>query len=148
RADILTYNKVRKIVENAGGEVVPLTANFRSIKPVVDWVNGFFNDVFPAEADDYSPAVCPLDVGRHDGADWTSSVEKLLAPSALKRKDLIAQHEADLIARTIRRAIDEKWPVPRTETEVQHGVPENARPGDFLIVPRGKAQLTVYARKL
>lgn len=148
RADILTYNKVRKIVEDVGGDVVPLTANFRSIKPVVDWVNGCFNDVFPAKTDDYSPANRPLDVGRPDGTEQESAVEKLLAPAALNRKDLVAQHEADLIARTIRRAIDEKWPVPRTEKEVQHGVPEHARSGDFLIVTRGKAQLTIYARKL
>lgn len=148
RADILTYNKVRSIVENVGGEVIPLTANFRSVKPVVEWVNGCFNNVFPASSDDCSPANRPLDVGRADGTDQKSTVERLLAPAGVIRNDLIAEHEADMIARTIRRAIDEKWSVPRTEQERQHGIPDHARPGDFLIVARGKVRLTAYARKL
>lgn len=148
RADILTYNKVRSIVEDVGGKVIPLTANFRSVWPIVDWVNACFNEVFPATPDDFSPANRPLDVGRSDGADQKSPVEKLLAHTGVTRNDLIAEQEADMIARTIRQAIDDKLSVPRTEQERQHGIPDFARPGDFLIIARGKARLTVYARKL
>ena len=148
RADILTYNKVRSIVEDVGGKVIPLTANFRSVQPIVNWVNGCFNDVFPAKPDDYSPANRPLDVGRTDGADQKSTVERLLIPAGITRNDLAAEHEADMIARTIRRAIDDKWTVPRNDQEKRHGVPDCARPGDFLLVARSKKWLTVYARKL
>ena len=148
RADILTYNKVRGIVQDVGGEVIPLTANFRSVKPVVDWVNGCFDNVFPGSPNDYSPADRPLDVGRTDGKNQKTAVEKLLAPAGVRRNELIAEHEADTIARTIRRAIDEKWSVPRTEQERHRGIPDHSTSGDFLIVARGKARLTVYARKL
>ena len=148
RADILTYNKVRAIVEEVGGEVVPLTANFRSLKPVVDWVNGCFDRVFPASTDDYSPARRQLDVGRGEGAGEKSAVEKLLIPAGIGRNDLVAEHEADMIARTIRKAIDEKWPVLRTDQEREQGIAGHARWADFLIVARSKARLTVYARKL
>ncbi len=148
RADILTYNKVRSIVEDVGGKVIPLSANFRSVRPIVAWVNGCFNQVFPATPDDYSPANRPLDVGRTDGADQKSTVEKLLAPTGIVRYEVIAEQEADLIARTIRQAIDNKWSVPRTEQERRHGVSDCARPGDFLIIAHSKKRLTVYARKL
>jgi len=148
RADILTYSKVREIVENAGGEVIPLTANFRSIKPIVKWVNDCFTSVFPAKANDFSPADRPLHVGRSDGADAENPIQRILIPATIKRKEDIAHHDADLIARFIRRAIDEKWQVPRTESERQHGLPDHARPGDFLIVARNKASLTIYASKL
>lgn len=148
RADILSYNKVRGIVEGVGGKVIPLTANFRSIRPVVTWVNACFDTFFPSHADDYSPANRPLDVGRTDGQDQGAAVEVLLAPASLTNKEDIANHEADMIARTIRRAVDEKWPVPRTEAEIHRGLPDHARPGDFLIVARFKTQLGCYARKL
>ena len=148
RADILTYSKVRSIIENVGGEVIPLTANFRSVKPVVEWVNDCFSNVFPPAADDYNPADRPLDVGRSDGAAEKSAIERLLAPAALRWNNPVAELEADLIARTIRRAIDEKWPASRTDAERAHGQPDHVQAGDFLIVARGKARLTVYARKL
>ena len=148
RADILTYNKVRSIVEDVGGKVIPLTANFRSVQLIVNWVNGCFNDVFPTKPDDYSPANRPLDVGRAEGADQKMTVEKLLIPAGITRNELVAEHEADMIARTIRRAIDDKWTVPRTDQEKRRGVPDSARPGDFLLVARSKKWLTVYARKL
>ena len=122
RADILTYNKVRMIIENAGGAVVPLSANFRSVKPVVDWVNSCFNSVFPTDADAFSPANRPLDVGRADVVTDGTGIHKLVAPAALRRKDDVAQHEADLIARTIRQAIDQRWTVPRTQSERDHGI--------------------------
>ena len=148
RADILTYSKVRSIIENVGGEVIPLTANFRSVKPVVEWVNNCFSNVFPATANDYNPADRPLEVGRSDGAAEKSTIERLMVPAAIRWNNPVAEHEADLIARTIRRAIDEKWPVPRTDGERAHGKPDHAQAGDFLIVARGKARLAVYARKL
>ena len=147
RADILTYNKVRSIIEDVGGEVIPLSANFRSVKPVVDWVNGCFDDVFPAKADEHSPANRPLNMGRADGASEKSAVERLPAVAS-RSYARIAEHEADLIARTIRQAIDEKWPVPRTEGERAHGLPDHAQAGDFLIVAQRKKRLTIYARKL
>lgn len=147
RADILTYNKVREIIEAGGGIAIPLTANFRSVEPVVGWVNGCFSQVFPSKANEFSPSDRPLAVGR-PGAVRSAGVERLSIPSATTKVDEIAEYEAQLIARTIRRAIDEKWPVPRTQKEKEQGIPEHARPGDFLIVARIKYRLAIYARML
>src|SRR5262249_13661774 len=46
---------------------IPLTSNFRTVRPLIEWINGCFGRVFPTDSDDYSPADRPLDVGRTDG---------------------------------------------------------------------------------
>jgi ATP-dependent helicase/nuclease subunit A len=55
RADIVIYNRVRERIEETGGAVVPLTANFRSLPAVIDWINGCFDTMFPAAATDVQP---------------------------------------------------------------------------------------------
>jgi ATP-dependent helicase/nuclease subunit A len=187
RADIVTYNKVRSIIEQVGGDVIPLTGNFRSVKHLIEWVNVCFSRIFPPIADDYNPADRPLQPGRLDGRDTghsatmpakkdaddlsfelqvdepevrqvadlssesgfnRSAVESLVIPAQLKKFEDISDYEADLIARTIRHAIDEKWPVLRTDGERSRGLPNHAVAGDFLIVARTRARLAIYARKL
>jgi ATP-dependent helicase/nuclease subunit A len=191
RADIVTYNKVRFIIEAVGGAVIPLTANFRSVRPLIEWVNECFSRVFPAEADDFNPADRPLQVGRQDGVETGNSakpsanedaadplsfdlevgelepepiapasnidsrtqfgktpVERLLIPDELSQANEIAEYEADLIARTIRKAIDGRWLVTRTDGERSLGLPNYAIAGDFMIVARYRARLAIYARAL
>ncbi|HID24120.1 MAG TPA: hypothetical protein EYP14_17200, partial [Planctomycetaceae bacterium] len=46
RADIVTYNRVREIIERYG-QVVQLSANFRSTAEMRDWVNSHFERCFP-----------------------------------------------------------------------------------------------------
>lgn len=148
RADILTYSRVRSIIEEVGGQVVPLTANFRSAQPVIEWINPCFSHLFPPDADDHSPADRPLDVGRLDELPDDSCVQRLLIPDSVRRNDDAAEYEANQIARFIRRAVDEEWPVPRSESDRQRGMPDHAQFGDFLLVTRSKSRLTIYARKL
>ncbi len=45
RADIGMYHAVAAAIEAQGGRVVPLTHNFRTVAPLVDWVNGVFEQV-------------------------------------------------------------------------------------------------------
>jgi ATP-dependent helicase/nuclease subunit A len=145
RADMVTYDKVRSMITEVGGEVVPLSTNFRSVQPVIEWVNACFSSVFPSTADDCDPRHQPLDVGRRDAAEQSFAVQPLVVPD-LRTQAATAEHDADSIARTIRRAIDEQWPVPRAESGDGRSAP--ARPGDFLIIARQKARLSFYARAL
>jgi len=69
RADIVTYEQVKEIVTQNNGKVVPLTANFRSSPELVDWYNATFTNVFPAVANTYEPANCPMLVGRSDQSE-------------------------------------------------------------------------------
>ena len=54
--------------------------------------------------------------------------------------------KAHLVARTIRHALDSERKVPRSQRESAE--PENAQPGDFLIVTRNTANLSRYADEL
>ena len=124
RADIVTYNAVKRII-GAAGEIVHLTANFRSVKPLVDWVNETFKaGFFPKTADEFSPGYEEILVGHPELKAPSPFVLKLLVDG---NKDDIATAEAELLARHVH----------------QHG-----KPGDFLIVTRRKERLSVYASAL
>jgi ATP-dependent helicase/nuclease subunit A len=127
RADIVTYDTVKKIITKTGGVCVTLSANFRSAKPVVDWVNGVFGsgDFFPSKASDVAPAYVALQFARED-MPAAPGVFQLAA--AGKKQDEIAAREADWIARHIRAS--------------------SRPPGDFLVITRQKKRLSVYADAL
>jgi len=131
RADIVTYNAVKDIITATGGVCVNLTANFRSAKPVVDWVNETCGAFFPPVADDFSPGYAPLEVARRD-AVVSSDVLRIVSPSTLTNQDECANYEADLMARHIRSEID----------------CGRRTANDFLIVTRTKKRLSVYAAAL
>lgn len=149
RADIVTYNQVKEIIVANGGRVVRLSANFRTTKPLVDWVNQAFQsefDKFPAEC---SPEYVALEAVRDDdGASALSGVGVLRIPKDLKNGDRLGAYDAGLIAGTIRSAIEEKLSVPRTQGEKEAGIGPEATPGDFLIVTPKTAKLGTYSRKL
>ncbi|HOC93774.1 MAG TPA: UvrD-helicase domain-containing protein [bacterium] len=153
RADIATYNKVKTIIEDTGGIVASMSVGFRTIAPIVDWVNDRFASVFPEKATDYAPQRRDLIVGRTDGSNGTlRGLFKITAPKDFKDQPGgftdIVQWDADYIARFIRKAIDEKMTVPRTDKEIEKGATPEARPGDFMIITYKKSHLSEYARKL
>lgn len=148
RADIVTYNQVRRIIQESGC-VVPLTANFRTVGSLIDWINGHFQGVFPEQATTYAPANCPMQVGRQEGqSGQMRGLHVLSVPPECSRKDQAVAHEADVIARTIRDAVDRQLAVPRSRQELQRGVGGPASYGDFLIITRNTAHLSDYAAAL
>jgi ATP-dependent helicase/nuclease subunit A len=60
RADIDTYNEVKRVIENSGGLVIPLTTNFRSVRGLCDWVNPIFKEKLPAQGTSYQAPFEPL----------------------------------------------------------------------------------------
>ena len=66
RADIAIYEEVKRLIEANGGEVLPLTANFRTVPSVLAFVNERFDQVF-SEPDDPEPR--PLDAYRDRGRE-------------------------------------------------------------------------------
>ncbi len=147
RADILTYNKVRDIIESVGGAVLPLCANFRSSPEVIDWVNRCFDQKFPAQANDYSPANRPLEAARPSVANRPlSGVLRLVVPNM--NVEPAVEAEAALIANTIRAAMDEQWPIDRSADELARGRPPHLTPGDFMVITWKKKRLSLYARTL
>ncbi len=146
RADIVTYNRVKEIISRSGGSVVELSANFRSVPALLDWLNLVFDSAFPGEADDYSPAACTMLAGlvKKEGAGL-SGVDRIDLPGDVsgKKADILS-FEPSFIARTIRSWLDAGLRLPGTE---EWGGRE-VEPGDFMIITRNKKNLAAYAGEL
>jgi len=161
RADIVTYNEVKQIISREGGLVVQLSANFRSSQPIVEWVNGIFSPDqeaassstgmmrFPEGASEESPSYVPLNHARDDGnVGQLSGMYMLHVPATHSRQDVIVEYDADRIARSIRHALDAGITIARSKAEIERGAPEEVNAGDFMIIARNRARLSVYAHKL
>jgi ATP-dependent helicase/nuclease subunit A len=134
RADMVTYNEVKRIIQ-AHGQVLTLWSNFRSTRPVVEWVNQAFDSQFPTEANAYAPQRFPME-SAHGSDDDASAVLALDVADAGARNSDMVDREADQIAAIVDAAIQASTP------------DKPSRPGDFLIVCMRKRNLGVYARKL
>ena len=143
RADIVTYRRVKKIIAESGGRIVPLSTNFRSEPYLIDWVNGQFIDVFGQEETDQIPQFVPMQAGRNaSGGKHLAGLHRLAVPKFRNQLEA-TEYEADLIARTIHQAISERWELPGDD-----GTLRGARAEDFMIITRKKKFLSHYGRKL
>jgi ATP-dependent helicase/nuclease subunit A len=153
RADIVTYAQVKELIAREG-QVVTLSANFRSLPEVIDWVNSVFapdgrpldgGEVlrFADRDSEESPAYVALQAAHPDGmrADLRG-VLPLLVPPQYGNKEAVVEYEADRIARTIRDWLD------TGATVLRRNGPGGVTPSDILIIARNTARLSVYAAKL
>ena len=109
---------------------------------LVEWGNHVFDQVFPATATTWSPAACPLLVGRTGETDGQfQGLHVLRVPDTHGTKEPALEYESDLVARTIRKALDVGLTIPRTQKELARGVSPTAEPGDFLIVTRNERSI-------
>jgi len=149
RADIVTYNQVKEIIQRTGGLVVNLTTNFRTIEPLIAWVNGTFVERFSEHAPECSPAYVPLEPFRCDNADSALSGLRVLSVAGeLSKGEDIGEYEAGLIARFVRDAVESGLKLPRTEKELERGIAPEATYGDFLIITPRTANLSRYSEWL
>lgn len=131
RADMDTYQRVRRRIEQTGGCVVSLTASFRAIPALCDWANTTFAQLFPHNATPQQPAFHGLHAVNTNSTTTSGGVFLLDIPDSVK-EGAIRSVEANHIAASIRNAMD-----------------SNARrPGDILIITRKKRALGEYARAL
>lgn len=149
RADIVTYNQVKEIIEKSRGKVVNLSSNFRTIKPLIDWVNTAFTNEFQAHPPECSPDYVPLQAVRNhdDGLDMTG-LRVLRIPKDMTKSDDLGPYEADIIARSISNAVAVGLKVPRTKQEEDAGADPRAQYGDFMIITPQTGKLGVYGAKL
>jgi ATP-dependent helicase/nuclease subunit A len=118
RADISTFLAAAERFGAEGGGVVELTANFRTVRPVIEWVNTTFATLM-AEPDDVDlpvpsqPRYVALEPTRRHpppGARrWRSSGATSIPPE--DGADDLRAAEADEVAATVARALDEGWDV-------------------------------------
>jgi ATP-dependent helicase/nuclease subunit A len=125
-ADISVYDAVRS--GPLRGERPQLVQNFRSTAGVIAWVNDVFDRAF-----DEQPGVQPRNVALVPAAsglaDESRSICVLRAEPA-ENAEQARENEALLIAGTIRRAVEEGWPVRDEMTKLERP----ARFGDVAIL--------------
>jgi ATP-dependent helicase/nuclease subunit A len=129
RADIDIYHRVRACIEASGGEVLRLTANWRSVRGICALANTVFASRFPAAPTRESPAFEPLDARRPEPAGPRQArVLRLVVPAEVVKADVPAW-EAERIARVI-------------ASEVTSG---RRTYGAFLVLTRTRPRLRHYA---
>lgn len=133
RADIQLYGLVKGRFREFG-QVLELTANFRSRPPVGDLVNELFptEGFFPPVATPEQAAFEPLNTRPPEGPAPAEGVFTYDVLPAKANALAVARDDAARLASWIRDRVD------RSERE----------PGDFLILTRTKTRIDTYARAL
>ncbi len=151
RADIVTYQIVKRVIRDSGGDIVELDACFRMLPDLVAWGNGIFATSFPEGEDRYSPAAHPLKIGRPaappgGGLAGIGTITVAGPPAA---DGTGGDTDEKRIARFIRHAIDAQLPILRPPAS---GVPRAstspATAGDFMIVTWRRKCLHLYGAAL
>lgn len=105
RADIDTYNRVKQLIEEHGGEVLQLTTNFRSLDTVTKELNKVFQKHLPAVESDYQAAYRPLIAYHEDKGEGIAGIKCLSVPADYKKKEEVILIDAENIALTIQNLI-------------------------------------------
>ncbi|HEX6308679.1 MAG TPA: UvrD-helicase domain-containing protein [Longimicrobiales bacterium] len=130
RADIAIYNQVKHRLR-AVGEVVELTANFRSVPQLADFANKTFRDRFEREETEHQAAFAPLDAQKAAVAEravyWYA-----LDDGGERGRSVMLNDDPELVASWVAERI------ARGERQA----------GDFLLLARMNRFLTGYARAL
>ncbi len=144
RADIDIYNLVKKRVRESGGEVLELSANFRSLRALADWVNPIFREAFPRASSEHQAGFMPLETDRQASRGAECGVFKMTVP-AVKRhtKDVIADIDSRRVAEFVAWAS-----AGNLRLTAADGGTRPAEPGDVLVLFRYKDRMNLYARRL
>ncbi len=146
RADIVTYNQVKEIIIQNGGEVINLSVNFRTEAPIIEWVNAGFENSFNMLSKEMSPDYVPLVASRAASGDaYFQPIQQLQIPKDYKNVEMRTEFEADFIAKIIRQACDSGSEIVKSGKK---GAKTSINPGDFLIVTFRKDRLGDYGHKL
>ncbi|MGB3733474.1 MAG: UvrD-helicase domain-containing protein [Ilumatobacter sp.] len=114
RADIKLFLAARDAFGGGSGPVV-LRTNFRTVRPIIDWVNAVFTEVMPEEIPEAQPKYEPLDAWREadSGADHRPIVFGGEHPDPKVKAGVLREAEAadvgDIVAAIAARP--ENWPV-------------------------------------
>jgi ATP-dependent helicase/nuclease subunit A len=138
RADIAQYLRA---ADQIGADREYLTANFRSSRPVLDWVNGVFARVI-TEQPDAQPPYQPLSPSRSHHLDHGSvTVFGVDEHDDLGRRkaDEIRRREAADAADAVATALTEEWLV--TDRIDGENVLRPCRPGDITVLIPARTSL-------
>ena len=134
RADLKIYEEVKALVRRCGGEVLPLTANFRTVPSVISFINERFREIFANPGDpepiDLQPYRVELDEKGARTVALTLPVDRVPEATTLAaRRAAIAETIAAFVSE-----ITETKPWTVYDHELKK--PRSARPGDVAILVR------------
>lgn len=107
RADIDTYNRVKQLIEEHGGEVLQLTMNFRTLDCVTQELNPVIKNHLPEVETVYQAAYRPLISFHEDEGRGFSGIKLLSVPADVKKKEEVILKDAENIALTIQNLMDQ-----------------------------------------
>jgi ATP-dependent exoDNAse (exonuclease V) beta subunit len=147
-ADVSVFNRLRASLTAASadppGQVVPLSINFRSCRPLVEFYNAFFSRVMQHGADDFQAAYGSDDrqrPARGPVGDVTGAAVEILEYEAGEKAAEDREKEAEAVAWRIAGLLAEGRP-PVTNENRPPG------PGDVTILLRRFTYLDVYEQAL
>jgi ATP-dependent helicase/nuclease subunit A len=112
RADIELFLRARDRF-GVGDRLVRLVTNFRTVAPVIEWVNGLFGQLMAAEVEGRQAAYEPLEAFRSPSDHGDHRPLLLGGPHEQARADELREYEADDVATAIAHLRDQPdaWPV-------------------------------------
>lgn len=114
RADIELFLRARDRFAR-GGEPVRLTTNFRTVAPIIEWVNGLFDDIMDEEVPAAQPKYDRLQAWRSadSGADHRPIVLGGQHSDPKAKADVLREAEAADVAAVLRSVRDQPdtWPI-------------------------------------
>ncbi|MDQ0254648.1 ATP-dependent helicase/nuclease subunit A [Evansella vedderi] len=131
RADIDTYNRVKQLLEEHGGEVLQLTMNFRTISAVTEELNNVFVEQLPEEETVYQAAYRPLNSYHESSEDKIVGIKTLPIPAAFTKKGEVMKEDASNIAKYIYYLLKNGY-----------------RANDFMVLTRYNDGITTYAQTI
>ena len=121
RADIKLFLEARDTFSATGVGAVRLDTNFRTVPPIIDWVNGLFSEAMPEEIADAQPRYEPLHAGRalDSNADHRPTVLGGAHPDPDVKAGPLRLAEATDVAAIINDIVaePEQWPVQDERTK-------------------------------
>ncbi len=141
RADIKLFLQARDRF-TGGSQPVQLTTNFRTVAPIIDWVNGLFSEVMPEEVPDAQPQYEALGTWRVPGliedepADHRPMILGGQHPNPKVKAGELRELEAEEVAALIDmiREEPEQWPVGLPDDEAGQAQWRPARLSDITIL--------------
>ncbi|MRH41321.1 AAA family ATPase [Aquibacillus halophilus] len=131
RADIDTYNRVKQLIEDHGGEVLQLTMNFRTVDTITESLNTVFQGHLPEQETVYQAAFHPLHAYHNDQHNNLSGVKQLTVPADYSTKGDIIENDAKNIGRYIHDRMDEGY-----------------KAKDFMVLTRYNDGIATYAQTI
>ena len=139
RADVAMYDRVRGVIAGQGPLMVTLSANFRGVRPLIDWLNERFARVLGRSPDGrpFDPATGAvfqqsLEAGRQASAGPAVHVLPFGFPDAARHKvDEYRRLEGQVLARYLR------WLVTASDVQIEDPLDRRSRPvryGDVAVL--------------